>query len=270
MIMKKAKILYDEMLDHEASKFEATRGWLEKLMKRHGLSLRQRTSVAQKDPDQLINRIVSYLIQARRLQQKFKFAPSNIYAMDETPVWEDMVATTTVEKVGAKEVLMRSTGHEKARVTVCLCAKADGSKLKPFIIFKGAKREAVRLNNEFRGRCVVASSPDGWMNTELTLQFNMNILGSFSFGKRLLAWDSFECHIQSAVSADLKAKSFEELIVPGGCRKYLQAPNVSWNKPFKAKVSHHYDEWLSNVGIHQATDAGNLKSPTRQAIVSGF
>ena len=104
--MKKVKILYDDMLDHEASRVEATRGWLEKFRKRHGLSLRQRTSVAQKDPDQLINRIVSYLIQARRLQQKFTFAPSNIYAMDETPVWEDMVATTTVEKVGAKEVLM--------------------------------------------------------------------------------------------------------------------------------------------------------------------
>ena len=113
--------------------------------------LRQRTSVAQKDPDQLINRIVSYLIQAQRLQQKFKFAPSNIYAMNETPhlcgkIWWQQ--------------------HEKARVTVCLCAKADGSKVKPFIVFKGAKREAVQLNNEFRGRCVVASSPDGWMNTE--------------------------------------------------------------------------------------------------------
>ena len=228
MIMKKAKILYDEMLDHEASKFEATRGWLEKFMKHHGLSLRQRTSVAQKDPDQLINRIVSYLIQARRLQQKFKFAPCNIYAMDETPVWEDMVATTTGEKVGAKEVLMLSTGHEKARVTVCLCAKANGSKLKPFIVFKGAKREAVRLNNKFRGRCVVASSPDGWMNTELTLQFNMNILGSFSFG----------------------------------ARRFVEQAIQSQGEPSL------YNEWLSNVGIHQATDAGNLKSPTGQAIVS--
>ena len=112
---------------------------------------------------------------------------------------------------------------------VCLCAKADRSTLKPFIVFKGAKREAVWLNNEFRGRCVVASSPDGWMNTELTLQFNMNILGLSSFGKRLLAWESFECHIQSAISADLKAKNFEELIVPGGCTKYMQAPDVSWN-----------------------------------------
>ena len=78
--------------------FEATRGWLERFMRRHGLSLRQRTSVAQKDPDQLINNIISYLIQVRRLQQKFKFAPRDIYAMDETPVWEDMVVTTTVEK----------------------------------------------------------------------------------------------------------------------------------------------------------------------------
>ena len=73
--MKKAKLMYEEMEGEEPKAFEATRGSLETFMRRHGLSLRQRTSVAQKDPDQLINKIVSYLIQVRRLQQKFKFAP---------------------------------------------------------------------------------------------------------------------------------------------------------------------------------------------------
>ena len=32
-------------------------------------------------------------------------------------------------------------------------------------------------------------------------------------------------------------------------------------------MSENYDEWLSTIGIHQVTDAGNLKSPPRQAIV---
>ena len=54
-------------------------------------------------------------------------------------MWEDMLVKTTVEHVRAKEVLVRSTGHEKARVTVCLTAKADGSKLKPFKFSKGLK-----------------------------------------------------------------------------------------------------------------------------------
>ena len=45
---------------------------------------------------------------------------------------------------------MKSTGHEKCRVSVCLTAKANGSKLKPFIVFKNAKHEAKALSEEFK------------------------------------------------------------------------------------------------------------------------
>ena len=69
-------------------------------------------------------------------------------------------------------------------MSVCLIAKADGSQLKPCIVFDGAKREA---NAEFKNKCIVASSPSGWMNEELTLQWAKGILGSFSFNNRLLA-----------------------------------------------------------------------------------
>ena len=59
--------------------------------------------------------------------------------MDETPVWSDMVPDTTVDVAGSKEVSMKTTGHKKCRITVALSAKGDG-KLKPLILFKGAKR----------------------------------------------------------------------------------------------------------------------------------
>ena len=61
--------------------------------------------------------------------------------MDETPVWSDMVSETTVDTTGKKTVTLKSTGHEKSRVSVCLAAKADGTKLKPLVVFKQAKRE---------------------------------------------------------------------------------------------------------------------------------
>ena len=105
------------------------------------------------------------------------------------------------------------------------------------------------------------------MNTPLTLEWVQKVLGSFSFNQRLLAWDSYECHMEQTVSKDLKAKKIESVIIPGGCTKYLQAPDVSWNKPFKAKVAEEYEEWLSTVGINRVTDEGNLKSPERRAIV---
>ena len=115
--------------------------------------------------------------------------------MDETPVWQDMVGTTTVTKQGSKDVVLKPTGHEKARVSVCLTARAAGQKMKPFIVFKGAKRDVLRLNEEFRGKCIVASSENGWMNTPLTIEWVQKVLNSLSFNKRLLRWDSFKCHM---------------------------------------------------------------------------
>ena len=69
------------------------------------------------------------------------------------------------------------------------------------------------------------------------------------------------------VGASLKAKKIDT-VIPGGCTKYIQAPDVSWNKPFKAICTEKYDEWLETVGIHQGTDAGNLKPPPRSTIVN--
>ena len=177
-----------------------------------------------------------------------------------------MVSNTTVEKTGSKEVPMKSTGHDKVCVSVCLAGKADGSRCKPFIVFKGAKRESKALHEEFKRKCSVASSANGWMNEQLTLRWHQDVLGQFSFRKRLLAWDSFEVHLTDEVKKALANAKIETAIVPGGCTKYIQAPDVSWNKPFKGKIQEYYDDWLAN-GKHEYTDAGNMKPVPRRLIV---
>ena len=82
---------------------------------------------------------------------------------------------------------MKSTGHEKSRVLVCLAAKGVRTKLKSMIVFKGALRECKIFYQEFRTQTVIASSPNGWVNTELTLQWVEIFIGAFSFKRRLLA-----------------------------------------------------------------------------------
>ena len=48
---------------------------------------------------------------------------------------------------------MKSIGHDKVRVSVCLTGEGDRMKCKPFIVFAGAKRESKSLHDEFKGRC---------------------------------------------------------------------------------------------------------------------
>ena len=45
--------------------------------------------------------------------------------MDETPVSADMVTDTTVESVDKKDIPIKTAGHEKIRVSVCLAVKGE-------------------------------------------------------------------------------------------------------------------------------------------------
>lgn len=152
----------------------------------------------------MIGKLVGYIMHVRRLKKQFDFKESSIIAMDETPVWNDMVSSTTVARTGEKDIPLKTTGHEKVRVSVCLAAKGDGTKLKPFIVFVGAKRESKSLHEELKRQCSVASSTNGWMNEDLTMRWINEIVGRFAFSKRLLAWDSFEAHLTDPVKNLLK------------------------------------------------------------------
>ena len=82
IIRKKALLIYEDLKhtapDRYDENFEATTGWLFKFMKRNNLSLRRKTSVAQKDPDLLISKIFSHILRVRRFRMKYSYQPSDI------------------------------------------------------------------------------------------------------------------------------------------------------------------------------------------------
>ena len=120
-------------------------------MKRFGLFLRRKTTAVHKDPEHLIDKIVSYVIQVRGVSQKFLYQFFDTIAMNETAVWPDMVTETTIEKTGRKKIALKSTGHERVRVSVCLATLANLKKWKPFIVFAATKR--VTMRSEVFAKC---------------------------------------------------------------------------------------------------------------------
>ena len=83
-----------------------------------------------------MDKLMLYILHACRLSIKYKYSPSSIIVMDETSVWNDMVSNTTIDMQGTKSVCLKTTGHEKYMVRVCLAAKSNGTKLKPFVVFR--------------------------------------------------------------------------------------------------------------------------------------
>ena len=88
-------------------------------MHRNNFSIRRNTTEAQKNPNQSPGKICAHILTVRQLRKKISKKLRTIFASDETAVWNDMVSNTAVEKRGAYSVNRKSTGHEKAKITVC-------------------------------------------------------------------------------------------------------------------------------------------------------
>jgi Tc5 transposase DNA-binding domain/DDE superfamily endonuclease len=265
MIRLKAEEVFKEVEDSSKATFKASRGWLCRFMTRNGLSVRRRTTAAQKTPDKYVEKMVSFVRFMEKTRVRLSVQPGDIYAMDETAVWFDMLSNTTVDFKGARSVPVKTTGHEKTRCTVILTASGEGKKFKPYVVFFGGARKVKQLydSKKIVAGTIATSSVNGWMNDELTADYLQKVLGKLAFRKRILVWDAYRCHLSNATKQELKhGYNLTTAVIPGGCTKFLQAPDVCWNKPFKNKLHELYDSWMAGDEDKEYTKTGNMKAPS--------
>ena len=62
-----------------------------------------------------------------------------------------MPSDSTVHLKGASSVPVKSIGHEKNHFTVVLTAQADGTKSKPFVVFKGKGTRLIKDLQKIKG-----------------------------------------------------------------------------------------------------------------------
>jgi hypothetical protein len=241
------------------SDFKASHGWCTRFMKRHGFSLRRRTSVCQKLPSHYEEKLMAYQKYIINLRQKMHYTLEHMGNADETPVYFDMPRNETIDTVGSKEVKLITTGYEKQRITVMLAITADGNKLPPFLILK---RKNVPKNETFPSGVIVRAQEKGWMTQELMLEWIKlvwNRRPGFSRNPpNMLVLDAFKGHLTDSVKKMLKESSCDLAVIPGGLTSQLQPLDVSLNKPFKAYLRDEYDAWLSTENL-PLTKTGKFK-----------
>lgn len=115
--------------------------WVYRFLGRNGLSIRRPTRIGQKlsghlqeVQDDMTQSVRTRLAEGGSLHG---IDLRNFINMDQTAVWFEMKSSTTVDLVGARTVAVRDSGSNSKRCTVCLAVAADGTKLPPFVIFKG-------------------------------------------------------------------------------------------------------------------------------------
>ena len=148
--------------------------------RRHSLGYRQKTSLAQRLPKDLEERITKFYADINNLKSTtdvpmrlvHHYATIQLHAknnscsalgnMDETPMFFDMVPGKTLSKTGVKTVKVEPqvcivldihvndldgfhAGSEKRHVTVVLTCSAEGHFPPPMIIFKGETSRQSRI-----------------------------------------------------------------------------------------------------------------------------
>jgi len=147
------------------SRFKASKGWAIRFMHQMGLALGRRTTICQKLPKHFEQKLLNYQQYITNLKKTGNFLMGQMANADETAIYLDMPPNYTLEKKGV-EVLLKTTGCEKLRLTVMLAATADGRKLPPLLILK---RKTLPKPEAFPKDVIVRAQEKGWMTEELML-----------------------------------------------------------------------------------------------------
>lgn len=262
MIRLKAKVIAREMPPEEVEGFTATTSWLYRFMKRKGLVIRQKTKIAQRLPQEFEDKIICFHRMIIRMRNINKYEMQQIGNMDETPMNFDMPPSRTVHPVGEKTIMIKTTGNEKNHFTVVLACLADGSKLKPMIIFK----RKTMPKEDIPPGVLVHVHEKGWMDEEGMLLWTRKVWecrpGYLLRKKACLVFDMFKSHLMDSIKKKLSQGNTDVAVIPGGLTSQLQPLDVSINKPFKDKVRVLWTEWMASSTDHVLTRGGRLKKPS--------
>lgn len=250
-----------------AAVFKASKHWVQRFMKRSGLSLRRRTSICQRLPVDFEEKLTSFQRYVIGLRRRHGYCLGQIGNADQTPIYFDMPLTRTVEAVGAKQVKVRTTGNEKQRVTVMLACTADGRRLPPYIIFS---RKTLPKTEVFPRGAIIRCNDKGWMTAELFDEWIRLVWlrrpGALLSPRSMLVVDSFRGHTCDTSKALLANNKCDMVVIPGGMTSQLQPLDVCINKPFKDRVRCLYNEWMQE-GDHALTPTGRLKRASLSQLV---
>lgn len=182
--------------------------------------------------------------------------------MDETPMNFDMPPSSTVHPTGDKTVMIKTTGNEKNHFTVILSCLADGTKLKPMIIFK----RKTMPKETIPPQVLVHVHEKGWMD-ENGMKIWIDKVwkcrpGGLLKPKSLLCYDMFKAHLVDSIKKRLEDHNTDVAIIPAGLTSQLQPLDVSLNKPFKENVRTLWSEWMAGDADHELTQGGRLKKPS--------
>ena len=108
--------------------FKVSLGWYSNWMRRHSISMRTKTSLAQRLLADMENKVIEFHRFILRSHQRWGYDLSRILNIDKTPMQFELPATRTLEFTGSRTVPVLSCGADKRSFIVALTVKANAKK----------------------------------------------------------------------------------------------------------------------------------------------
>ena len=145
--------------------FKASSNWCYRFMARHNLSIRRKTHITQKLPDDYEDKLIAFQTHIIKRQKIMNPPLSLIGNTDQTPLTFELPADSTIEKKDTSTVTIRTNGAKKNDSQLCSPAcMTDGTKLPPYIVFK---RKTLPKGVTFPSGAIVRTQAKGWMDDNI-------------------------------------------------------------------------------------------------------
>ncbi|XP_072279403.1 uncharacterized protein [Pyxicephalus adspersus] len=240
-------------------KFVASAGWCTRFMNRFGLCVRQRKNVMQKLPPELEEKVLSFRTFLKNQRKLYSYELGDIGNMDETTMTFDILSNRNVTSLGTKLDSQGATEDDKQHFTVVLSCLANGTKLRPILIFK---RKTLPKKIKFPPRITVLSHAEGCIDEQGTKKWleeiwNKRPRAAVKKKPSMLILDMVGAHISEDIREAAESSQTTLAYIPDGLTSILQPLEVSLHNLFKDRVRMMWHEWMSS----RLTKGGNLTQP---------
>ncbi|PSN58240.1 hypothetical protein C0J52_00121 [Blattella germanica] len=235
---KGVSVLLDEMLlkvcdvlialNVSRKKLQVTEDWIERYLQHMCGSLNCEISLTPKVSKDLLMKIKKYKNFVQQLRKKYNY-PLN-----------------QMGNVNRIQIYLEYPLEIDKSITILLCVTADGSKLKPFIVFKSKSV----LKNAFPNSVIVCTDADGNLTDVLMSEWYKSVWccrpGAEQNVRGLL---TFESNISHLLTEDWLADGNTDLvIVPRDMTSLPQPLDVHVTKYFKDKFREECEKWILSNG----------------------
>ena len=242
---------------------------MRRFLKKQSLVYRMGTKVSQRLPAEVSQEATEFQEFIRPMLLGPERSLHWIINMDQTPVFFSMHPKKTLEILGTKTVVIRTSTNDTKRATVALTITAAGDQLVPMVVYKGTENGTIKkreLQNH-HPTCIYKTQHNAWMDERVMLRWVEDVLAPYVALAPpgiipLILLDSYRCHVMASVVNVIQDLGCEVVHIPGGCTGLVQPLDVGYNKPFKARIRKAWEEYM----INDMRKNGSIETPSREEV----